>query len=88
MYKIVLGILVLGTLFLAVRLFLKIREMTTWNSKKVDAPEKGKAAVPRELLELTIETPPDASTAEPEKKVPGPSANQQNPSESGRTQPR
>lgn len=88
MYKIVLGILVLGTLFLAVRLFLKIREMASWSSEKPDIPEKGKAAVPRELLELTIETPSDASIDAPEKKVPGPSANQQNPSESGRTQPR
>lgn len=86
MYKVVLGILVLGTLFLAVRLFLKIREMTSWGNKQANAPEKGNAAVPRELLELTIEPPSDVSLGGSEKEHPGPSANPRNPSESGKTQ--
>jgi hypothetical protein len=52
-------VIALGFVFLGVRLFIKVREISSWSSDEDTAASHSSGSKPRELLNLTIEDPSD-----------------------------
>ena len=59
MYEAILVITGLVIIFLAVRLVMKFREMSSWKDEDVVVGENGNSALPTELRELKIDEPPE-----------------------------
>jgi hypothetical protein len=57
MYELMLAILILISVYLGVRAFMKFREIARWNSKDQIANPNNRGALPQELIELKIEDP-------------------------------
>ena len=75
MYEAILIITGLVTIFLAVRLIMKFREMSSWKDEDVVVGGNGNSALPTELRELKIDEPPEDAInrldASEDKNIPG-----------------
>jgi hypothetical protein len=54
--------MVLITAFIGIRLYMKLREMSSWKPDEDDASGKRGKSIPQELRELKIDTPSDNLT--------------------------
>jgi hypothetical protein len=58
MYDVILVIAVLVFVFLAIRLAMKLRQMSRWSDEDTVVSTKGKSVLPPDLRELKIDDPP------------------------------
>lgn len=57
MFEAMIAVMTLIILYLGVRIFLKVREMSTWRSEDESAGDGRRISIPQEILEPRIEDP-------------------------------